>query len=176
MTRSSAAPVAWLVSARTGRPGRDRAEDRTQDGTLNRNRPADFEGLRPRAPRPGDLPDRRVRRSTTRPRPRSTSATAWVCRSRSWPRQFGRTRSSIYRVINEMRAARHPRDQAGVHRQRQLRRPRGRGRDPRPRCPSRPTARPRAGPRPPRVCPPTWPASTKSRCWTASRRRTCSAR
>ena len=44
------------------------------------------------------------------------------------------------------------------------------------RCPSRPTARPRDGPRPPRACPLTWPASTRSRSWTASRRCTCSAR
>ena len=42
--------------------------------------------------------------------------------------QFGRTRSSIYRVINEMRAATNPRDQARVHAARELRRPQPRGR------------------------------------------------
>ncbi len=41
---------------RAGRPGRDRPEDRTQDVTLNRNGSIDPESLRPRSPRPGDLP------------------------------------------------------------------------------------------------------------------------
>ena len=45
-------------SPRAGRPGRDRAEDRTQDVTLHRNDPTDVEGLRPRSPRSGDLPER----------------------------------------------------------------------------------------------------------------------
>ena len=39
-------------------------------------------------------------------------------------RQYGRTRSSIYRLINEMRAERHPGDQARIHRPRELRRSR----------------------------------------------------
>ena len=51
-------------AGRPGRPGRDRAEDRTQDVTLHRNGPDGPEGLRPRASRPGDLPalDRPARR------------------------------------------------------------------------------------------------------------------
>ena len=46
--------------------------------------------------------------------------------------QFGKTRSSIYRVINEMRAPADPRRQARVHAAPELRRPRGRRDDPRP--------------------------------------------
>ena len=69
-----------------------------------------------------------------------------------------------------------PGHQARVHRPRELRRPGERRGDPRRRCPSRPTARRPGGPRPPRGCPLTWPASTRSRSWTASRRCTCSAR
>ena len=91
-------------------------------------------------------------------------------------RQYGRTRSSVYRVINEMRAGRilgtklefidHPSFELT------------RGAAPRSsrRCPSRPTANRRGGPRLPRGFPPTWPACTKSRCWTANRKCTCSAR
>ena len=91
-------------------------------------------------------------------------------------RQYGRTRSSIYRVINEMRARADPGHQARIHRPRELQRSRQRPPRSSGRCPSRPTARRRDGPRPPRGCPLTWPASTRSRCWTASRKCTCSAR
>ncbi len=81
---------------RAGRPGRDRAEDRTKNVTLNRNHPIDLEGLRPREPRPGDLSRAPCRRSTTTPRPRSTGASAWGSRPRSWPASTaGRGRASI---------------------------------------------------------------------------------
>ena len=46
-------------------------------------------------------------------------------------RQYGRTRSSIYRLINEMRARRILETQARVHRQPELQRSRPRPRDPR---------------------------------------------
>ena len=151
-------------AGRPGGPGRDRAEDRPKDGTLHRDRPDDAEGLRPRPPRPRDLPplDRPARRRGQGPDLPALPPRA--SRSRSWPRQFGRTRSSIYRVINEMRARRHP----GASSSNSCRTRASTTRPPAPRssarCPSRPTARPRGGPRPPRGCPPTWPASTRSRC------------
>ena len=91
-------------------------------------------------------------------------------------RQYGRTRSSIYRVLNEMRARRilgtklEFIDHASFHDEANAAEILG--------ADARAGRRQGApdGPRPPRGCPRTWPACTRSRSWTASRRCTCSAR
>ncbi len=136
----------------------------------------DTQGLRPRASRSRDFPEYGRRRWTTRPRPRSICGFAWASRSRFWPGNIDRTRSSIYRVINEMRARRilgtklefidnssfGERDAAATIL----------GPLPEPADRKDPAAAQSAQ----GACHPIWPASTKSRSWTASRRCTCSAR
>ncbi len=160
---------------RAGRPGRDRAEDRTKNVTLNRNHPIDLEGLRPREPRPGDLPDLRAaarRRRQGPDLPALPHGRLGRCPGPAiWPDPLEHL-SHPHRDAGQA----DPRHQARVHRPREL--PRGEERTPRssPRSPSRPTARRLGAPRRPRACPPTWPASTRSRSWTAARRCTCSAR
>ena len=71
-------------SPRAGRPGRDRAEDRTQDVTLHRNGQTDLESLRPRSPRSGHFPARGSRPGRRRQGARSTAGSAWVSRPRCW--------------------------------------------------------------------------------------------
>ena len=149
---------------RPGRPDRDRPEDRTEDGTLHRDRPDDPEDLRPRAPRPRDLPalDRPARRgdqgqdlSALQPRPGRLGGE---------PRRPVRP-DPVEHLPGHQRDAGPPAQgiEAGVHAASRA------STTPPPatrssaRCPSRSTASPRGGPRPPRGCPPTWPASTRSR-------------
>ena len=121
----------------------------------------DPEGLRPRAPRPGDLRPLRAGRWTRRPRARS------ICRYRMGvsvevlAAQFGRTRSSIYRVINEMRARRILETKLEFMPHPSFDDPAAAAAILGPDARRRPTARRRGGPRPPRGCPPTWPASTR---------------
>ena len=91
-------------------------------------------------------------------------------------RQYGRTRSSIYRLINEVRAERILSTKLELIDHASFGDPATAARDHRARCPSRPTARRRGGPRHPRGCLPIWAACTKCRSWTASRKCTCSAR
>ena len=89
--------------------------------------------------------------------------------------QFGRTRSSIYRLINEVRARRILETKLEFIPHASFDDPAEEARSWR-RCPLRPVARPRGGRRPPRDCRPTWPAFMKCPCSTASRNCTCSAR
>ncbi len=90
-------------------------------------------------------------------------------------RQYHRTRSSVYRVINEMRARRilgtklEFIDNPSFGERSAAATILGPLPEPRP-------AKPRGGPRRPRGFRPIWAASTRSRSWTASRRCICSAR
>ncbi len=160
---------------RTGRPGRDRAEDRTKNVTLNRNRPIDLESLRPREPRPGDLPHLRAAARRRRQGPDLPAVPHG---------RLGRGPGPPVRPDPLEHLSRPQRDagppdpghQARVHRPRELPRRAERRRDPRPDARAGRRQGARGGPRRPRACPRTWPASTRSRCWTASRRCTCSAR
>ena len=86
-----------------------------------------------------DHPDRAIFPAVDRARWTTTAkaadlppATAGASRPRSWPRQFGRTRSSIYRVINEMRARRLLETKLEFMPHPSFDDPAGRGRDPRP--------------------------------------------
>ena len=91
-------------------------------------------------------------------------------------RQYGRTRSSIYRLINEVRAERILSTKLELIEHESFTRS-GSGRSD-PGADARAGRRQgaRGGPRRPRDCPRTWEASTRCRCSTANRKCTCSAR
>ena len=113
----------------------------------------DPEGLRPRPPRPRDLPGHRPPRWTTTPRPRSTGTSAAASRPRSWPTSSAgparastasSTRCGRRRILGvKLEFMPHPSFDDAV------------GRTPRSsaRCPARPTARPRARPKAPKGLP-----------------------
>ena len=114
------------------RPDRNRAEDRTEDGTLHRDGPDDPEDLRPGPPGPGDLP------AVDRP-PRRDGQGQDLPPLRRRPGRLGREPrrpvrpDAVEHLPDPQRDARpaHPGDEARVHAAPELRRPEGEGRDPR---------------------------------------------
>ena len=90
--------------------------------------------------------------------------------------QYGRTRSSVYRLINEMRARRILETKLEFIDHASFAVPDCGRRKSSGQCPSRPTAKRRDGPRPPRDCRRTWPVFMRFPSSTANRRCTCFAR
>ena len=146
-------------------PGRRHQATRPTNRPKRRDDPLHDQAVRPRTPRHGHLPDTATVRCRRRRRRRSTSTSGGANRSRRWPSGSAARKTSIYRIVGEMRAQRIMELPAGLHVQRAVRPGRRReGREGDSGLARRGSSSRRARPGFPAACPPTWPASTRCRC------------
>ena len=158
--RSSTVPGGWPGR---GRPAEVDAAHRQAHESQRRDDSLHAQAVRPEATRTGDLsrPHRAVDRGDRRRG--STSSTAAGQSVDELAKRFGRTRTSIYRVINEMRAQRIlelPLDYMYNEEFDCGRTPNRRSSAPLPEA----TAAPKKAARARRDCRPTWRRCTKCRC------------